>query len=393
MRTKSDPIHGRAYNLWSTMTLASRLIQHTLLIVLTAHTAAQTFVVDAANGPGASFTDLPAAIATVPDGAILVVRPGGYTQFSIDGKSLSILADTAVTVGSIGQSCFVRNLGAQQQVTLRGMQFLGSITNTVVRCLDNDGPVLIDSCWGAGLYPTNGCAIEATRCIDVHIRNGTFRTANVPLLCIDSFVRATNATFEVASSYPGVAAFDGTVELNSCTVLGATGAPGRGAVNLNNSNLRVLGASNLSTTFPWWVVTGSGNARIDPATVFNNGGWQPTINTVNTTMLQMPSVTADPGIGSNLAAATLEGPAAGIGVLFAGLRSSPLLVSWSPDPILLLPGSEVLLASGSLSAPLNGSYIVPLSPVITGVRVVWQGASLEAASGLQLSNAVTYVHM
>jgi len=375
------------------MPFARPLLQHTLALVLATHLTAQTFVVDAANGPGTNFTDLPAAIATVPDGAILVVRPGGYTPFSIDGKSLSILADTSVTVGSIGQSCFVRNLQANQQVTLRGMQFLGSITNTMIRCLDNDGPVLIDSCWGYGLYPTNGCAIEATRCTDVHIRNGTFRPANVPLLVIESFVRATDSTFEVSSIYPGVRVFDGTVELNSCTVRGNGGAPGRGAVSLINSDLRLLGTSHLSTTFPWWVITGSGNARVDPTAVLNSGSYQPIINTVNATMMSMPSVTADPGVGSNLATATLDGPSTGIGVLFAALRTNAFFVSWSPDPILLLPGSEVQMASGALATPLAGSYIVPNSPAITGVRVAWQGASLDAAIGLQLSNAVTYVHL
>ena len=36
---------------------------------------AQTFIVDAASGPGTNFTDLPPAIAAVPDGAIPLVRP------------------------------------------------------------------------------------------------------------------------------------------------------------------------------------------------------------------------------------------------------------------------------------------------------------------------------
>ena len=37
---------------------------------------AQTYVVDRSNGAGTHFTDLPQATATVPDGAVLLVRPG-----------------------------------------------------------------------------------------------------------------------------------------------------------------------------------------------------------------------------------------------------------------------------------------------------------------------------
>jgi pectin methylesterase-like acyl-CoA thioesterase len=43
--------------------------------VLSAATAAQTFVVEAANGPGTSFTTLVAAVAAVPDGGLRATSP------------------------------------------------------------------------------------------------------------------------------------------------------------------------------------------------------------------------------------------------------------------------------------------------------------------------------
>ena len=45
------------------------------LLPLASALVAQTYVVDAANGPGSQFTDLPTAVAAVPDGATLLVRP------------------------------------------------------------------------------------------------------------------------------------------------------------------------------------------------------------------------------------------------------------------------------------------------------------------------------
>jgi hypothetical protein len=64
----------------------------------------QIFVVDAANGPGAQFTSLPAAVAAVPDGSVLLLRPGSYAAFAVSGKGLSIVGagedPHRVTIGS-----------------------------------------------------------------------------------------------------------------------------------------------------------------------------------------------------------------------------------------------------------------------------------------------------
>lgn len=56
------------------------------------------FVVDASGGAGSHFIDLPAAVAAVPDGSVLIVRPGTYTPFSVSGKGLSIVGEDAKLV-------------------------------------------------------------------------------------------------------------------------------------------------------------------------------------------------------------------------------------------------------------------------------------------------------
>ena len=49
------------------------------------------WIVDAANGPGTSFTDLPPAIAAAQSGDTIIVRAGpAYTLFSVSGKALTI---------------------------------------------------------------------------------------------------------------------------------------------------------------------------------------------------------------------------------------------------------------------------------------------------------------
>ncbi|MFT4511656.1 MAG: hypothetical protein ACI89X_004765 [Planctomycetota bacterium] len=172
------------------------------LLLATSQLTAQTFVVDKANGPGAAFTSIATAIAAVPDGAVLVVRPGQYLSFGIDNKSMTVLGESGAEIYDLAAILQITNLTANQHVKLRGLSVAGLL-----------GP--------AGL-PT-------------------------PL--------------------PGIA-----------------------------------------------------------------------------------------------------------------------------DPIMLLPGTESVQASGPLTSPLQASYVVPQLPQLLGTRVTWQGVSFAPASGVQVSNAVSYAH-
>jgi hypothetical protein len=51
----------------------------------------QAFIVDAAGGPGANFTDLQAAVSAVPSGSTLVVRQGTYGEVTIQAKTLTVI--------------------------------------------------------------------------------------------------------------------------------------------------------------------------------------------------------------------------------------------------------------------------------------------------------------
>jgi hypothetical protein len=41
---------------------------------------------------------------------------------------------------------------------------------------------------------------------------------------------------------------------------------------------------------------------------------------------------------------------------------------------------------------LTAGYIVTPRPPLLGIRVTWQGASVDALQGAQISNGITYVH-
>ena len=63
-----------------------------MLMPLLVATLVQTiWIVDAANGPGTNFTQLPPAVAAAQSGDTILVRPGNYRPFDVTGKALTIL--------------------------------------------------------------------------------------------------------------------------------------------------------------------------------------------------------------------------------------------------------------------------------------------------------------
>lgn len=110
--------------------------------VLAASVCAQVFVVDAANGAGAHFTDLPAAVAAVPDGATLRVRAGDYTAFSLAAKGLVIVGEGVVTF-SAGGTVAIGPTRADQVIVLRDLTLPRA---GQVRIVDALGPVILERC-------------------------------------------------------------------------------------------------------------------------------------------------------------------------------------------------------------------------------------------------------
>ncbi|MBK8978261.1 MAG: hypothetical protein IPM29_20345 [Planctomycetes bacterium] len=74
------------------------------------------------------------------------------------------------------------------------------------------------------------------------------------------------------------------------------------------------------------------------------------------------------------------------------MPAAPQRLPGLPDAIVLRPSSAIVARAGVLDAPLLATYPVPVSSTLLGAHVTWQGATLDAVGGLQVSNGVTYVH-
>jgi hypothetical protein len=151
------------------------------------------WIVDAANGPGTNFTDLPAAVAAAASGDTIIVRSGTYSAFHASGKSLTIRGAgfTTTTVsnppppGSPYQQTTIENVPAGTPFFIDGLQLsppapwvtgqinaaiqaLGSSTVVVladVKAQGISGQDLSLPTGTPGLYLAGGARVHATRCL------------------------------------------------------------------------------------------------------------------------------------------------------------------------------------------------------------------------------------
>jgi hypothetical protein len=105
-----------------------------LLGVLAPLAAADVLIVDASGG--GDHLQISGAVAVASPGDTLLVRSGAYGSFSVDGKPLTIVADSAASVTMAPMaSVSLRNLTAGATVVVRGVDF--SHADVAVR--DNPG--------------------------------------------------------------------------------------------------------------------------------------------------------------------------------------------------------------------------------------------------------------
>ena len=348
----------------------------------------QVYVVDSFGGPGSSFTTIDSAVASVPDGAVVRVRAGQYQSFVIDQKSLTVLGEPGAWVTGFQGSIRVRNLQANQQVTIRGMQVFSALGGNAFVLQDNAGTVLLDSCVSLGGSGVGG-RLMVGNCNDVRLAGCLLwpDTAG-SCYCIDSSVRIAQSAFVNGAS--ALNFVNCCVELANVSAASGFGSPSMG---LANSDVRILAGCMLRSGALAPVISGIGNLRLDPSAMLTPFAGNPLFGpSLQVTSLVMPIVAARTEPAGGLASASLIGPAGGIGAVWLGLPALPTMPASFADAIVLQPGSENLQALGVLGPTLTAGYIVPPLPLLLGMRVTWQGASLDATQGAQISNGVTYVH-
>src|SRR5690606_25798483 len=136
-------------------------------------------VVSQAGGPGVDFTELQVAAQQVPDGSVLLVRPGSYAPVRLDGKGLTILADPGVVLNGLDRPAIeVVNLGATQSFTLRGGRVGWGRSGAQLRGERCAGQILVEAFtlqsasirFLASAPPNLPCGVEFVDCARVALR-------------------------------------------------------------------------------------------------------------------------------------------------------------------------------------------------------------------------------
>ncbi|MCU0864125.1 MAG: hypothetical protein MUC36_10050 [Planctomycetes bacterium] len=366
--------------------------------LLATTTAAQTFVVDLAGGPGVDFTSIPSAVAAVPDGATLVVQPGIHLPFTIYDKSLTVLGGPGVVIGAPGV-VEVRNLAAGRRVVLRGLEVRGiGLVPGVFRCSDNAGALLIEAC-RSPLTNGAGCRLECTNCQQVRIVDCTWNGGlAAPVVLYDSVVSMVRATCPALSGAPSTLQIAGGVtELVDCDVRSLPApAPFGFPINvLSPGVVRLLGTTRIDNRpFQGWsgpAITGPATVLLDPTVLILAS--TPAFGATTTVISRaMPSLRAASAQLGSEQEAVLRGPLNGVGGLWAGLETDPLPTTVFGSPWYVDPAHVVAMAGGTFVAPLVGRYSVPPLPALLAARIAWQGWSFDLLNGFQISNAMLVAH-
>lgn len=333
----------------------------------------QTFVVDAAGGPGTQFSDIATAIAAVPDGATLVVRAGNYARFAISDKSLAILAEPNVTIAPdlALTPITIGNLSANKRVVLRGMK----LHHTVV-CSHCDGRLLFEDLEPANLS-FGLCALSLTDCDQVVVRGGWLNAPGAAALLADHSRVVVDGSFLPAMIQTSVRAVAAEVQLVGVT------PPGLLLIGDPASTFWLLGA----TTFSGSVLLGPRLRIADTVTV------APTSSIQASSLLIVPdrNATADGGALGSPLHGTLRGADGELALLTLGAAGNAVELpgvagSWWLDLTQL-----GVAAAGVLSGPLTVSAQVPNNPSLRGQLFGFQGLHLDAALQLSASSPAWFV--
>jgi hypothetical protein len=205
------------------------------------------WIVDASNGPGTNFTNLPPAVAAAASGDTIVVRAGSYSAFTVTGKALTIRGAGASTtlvqmLGSPNGDTRINNAPAGTTFYLSGLKFAPPSTTL--------GPVV------AGLSITG---------------------ARVTLA--DVIVQGTSVgTFSGIDGTPGLRVLTSAeVHLTRCTVSGGNGVGWYGGPALYaaggcylaiNASTLTAGSQNYNGTGASGIFLSGGFATLSRSSVF-----------------------------------------------------------------------------------------------------------------------------
>lgn len=356
--------------------------------------AQRTWIVDAKNGAGTNFTDLPAAFAAVADGDIVLVRSGRYKPGTLS-KAIRLLAEPGSFVGIAAADFTVSGIGAGKSCVIRGLTFDDGnsfITRFSVRINDNDGLVVLDHVVVAIARGSRGLYVKRSK--GVSILDASVRPQ---LIVEESELTAARSLFAPYQNGPvtaGIFGYKARIELTQCVALGFNGgghAPSTWAIRCSLTELIIRGDAlsrfiggtyngvPASPSIDGW---GTTTLLVDPAVVLS----PPPKGISTLTRRQLPAIHTFGGQLGGKLDLVFRSKAGDPFVVGLALPTVPFDLPFGRQWLDLSTEIFLVIARQGGSGSSQYRFNVPTSPSFRGLTLGIQALSGRGA-GLELSNA------
>ncbi len=329
-----------------------------------AHAQARVWIVDPIGS--AHFRDLQPAIDHSAEGDTLLVMPGEYSPCTINGKSVRLTAETAngVLIPSPGSvaSITVINLAPTQSVVLRGIR-----TENKLVLEDNSGETWVEDCWLWGLRVENSTGVYVTR---TSVLDGAELTNSDSYFDDSTIVGPGGAVGLLAPGQDG----DTGLVLNggSAFAIGSTirGGPG-GSSLFGDGFCGGDGGTGL-------VLDGGAQlTRLDTALEGGQPGQPVCASNAQPSQILSGAITDLPGIARRFDATMVAAEGAPLRWTFDGEPGDGafLVLSFAPDPLLLLPWNGLLISTLPIIVPAG---VVGAQPLVLEIDVTNIGGGTQS---------------
>jgi len=392
--------------------MASSIV--TCLLVAAVSTAAlasaqKTYIVDANNGPGADYLDLPAAVKAANHGDVLVLRAGTYTPTTIT-KGIAILGrpGAAIRTGSLfGGKLTVTGVPGGQRFRMRGVVVQELMEVESFQITGNSGSVHLEEVDGltlnaahqgylwliqannavtlASCNSPSGCRIVQS---NVVITGGSYHGENAKTLLL-------HGCFEFRS-FPALELDRATVHIAQSDVSGGNGSPGCNKNTLSGSEAIFANSSHVVIAGPKSMVRAGTQSSV---ALFGHGTCSlvldPTAQITGThtgfsvTMERRPTIVVSGnrlGGQSTVEFATAKGD---LFVLYASLSWGPVTIPGLGDA-WLDPSYLAYLGGGVQGSSEVTTLLIPIPnlTVFRGLPVLFEGIGGPGLSNFRFTNAV-----
>ena len=350
------------------------LLAPSLLFTLSAAPAlaqGTVHVVDSLGGPGAMYADIQPAVDAAVDGDTVLIRPGIYTGFTVDGKDLDLFGDVDASTSAkvLTGRTVIRNVPAGELVTLSDLRLTAGLEVT-----DADGPVVLQGLVFGDTFvgdaePTTQVGLDIRRSKDVTLGR--------------SWVGGYVATGGLQALMDGPTAMrieESSVYAWDTTVTGGRGASGVASAflfpGLGGAAVDVIGASLRGDDVT--LVGGRGGHGI-PGGFCTDGaaGGTGLVQSGASSAVELFASSIQPGAGGQPGAATCSsGPAGATTDLTGGLLSQ-----LAGQPAGYTAGFVVREGA---SLPL----VVEGGPTAAGAAVLWLVADTPSSLPMDLGTGV-----